>query len=133
MSQRQALIHALTNGIREHKDTDGTILMSTQIAELIVEQLREPEPHVMTLEEIRQAPDHSVLWEEVHYAWEDKSVSSDIAPVEKCGGTLYGNGCITAIEEGMFVIPRTDSLPDDLIRYWNARPTEEQSKAVAWE
>ncbi len=132
MSQRQALMHALTNGIREHKDTDGVILMSTQIAELILDLLKEPEPHVMTLEEIRQAPDFSLLWEESLIKWEDHQ-AIDIAPMEKRGGRLYGIGMITPIGEDMFGSPAMDSLPEDLIRYWNARPTEEQSKAVAWE
>ena len=95
------------------------------------------EARVLTLEEIEQAPDYSLLYEEVRIDWsvcavekyrEDK-VETSIAPMEKRGGTLYGSGMNTDICPDMFV---GEPGSECQVRYWLGRPTDQQREATPW-
>ena len=99
--------------------------------------LKGQEPRLLTLEEIEQAPDYTLIYEEVRMDWrackvddlmEDR-VEYQIAPVEKRGGTLYGSGMDTNICPEMFGGPEDECQ----VRYWSGRPSEELREATPWE
>ena len=97
------------------------------------------EAHLMTLEEIRNTPDHSVIWAESRIVYTEKEVEVigginpgdvdiDLAPMEKLGRKLIGAGLNTEIDEDMF----TSGNWHWKIRYWNARPEDTQRSLTAW-
>lgn len=95
-----------------------------------------PEARLLTLEEIEQAPDYTLIYEEVRMDWrackvddlKEDRVEYQIAPVEKRGGTLYGSGMDTNICPEMFGGPEDECR----VRYWSGRPSEEQREATPW-
>ena len=103
--------------------------------------------------EILDAPELSVLYEEVRVDWGEDAeehdarveteiapvekrgglligsgVEIEIAPVEKRGGLLIGSGMLQEITPGMF-----EDGVDVRLRYWSGRPTEEQRANTPWE
>ena len=92
--------------------------------------------HLLTLEEIRDLPWGTVIWEEVRIDWDrgkqkvkdEEDVDINIAPVVKRGDQVMDNSCVTDIEEGMFGDPEKG----DQIRYWSNCPTDEEREAAAW-
>lgn len=84
--------------------------------------------------EILDAPELSVLYEEVRVDWgedaeeHDARVETEIAPVEKRGGLLIGSGMNQEIKLGMF-----EDGEDVRLRYWSGRPTEKQRANTPWE
>lgn len=84
--------------------------------------------------EILDAPELSVLYEEVRVDWgedaeeHDARVEIEIAPVEKRGGLLIGSGMNQEIRPDMF-----EDGGDVRLRYWSGRPTEEQRANTPWE
>ena len=94
------------------------------------------EAHLMTLEEIRNTPDHSVIWEETRIVYTEKEaeiigvnpgdVDIDLAPMEKLGRKLSGAGLNTEIDEDMFTSGNCK------IRYWNARPEDTLRSLTEW-
>ena len=122
-----------------HKDRDETIFCRMDLVSDICSllQIDANAPRVLTLEEIEQAPDYSLLYEEVRIDWsvcaveefrEDK-VETSIAPMEKRGGTLYGSGMNTDICPDMFV---GEPGSECQVRYWLGRPTDQQREATPW-
>jgi len=94
---------------------------------------------ILSYEEIEALPELAVVWEEVRVVWEeavknypglipeDEAVDVSIAPVEKQGRKLCGSGMDTTI--------RPDMLDEDRgtqVRYWSARPSDEQREAAPW-
>jgi len=92
---------------------------------------------LLTLEEIRDLPWGTVIWEEVRIDWEkietktpeDKVVDITIAPVVKRGDQLMDNSCITDIDKDMFGNPERG----DQLRYWSNCPTDEEREKAKWE
>lgn len=84
--------------------------------------------------EILDAPELSVLYEEVRVDWgedaeeHDARVETEIEPVEKRGGLLIGSGINQEIKMDMF-----EDGEDVRLRYWSGRPTEEQRANTPWE
>ena len=93
--------------------------------------------HLLTLEEIRDLPWGTVIWEEVRIDWEkietktpeDKGVDITIAPVVKRGDQLMDNSCTTDIDKDMFGNPERG----DQFRYWSNCPTDEEREKAKWE
>ena len=105
-------------------------------SDLLTATYDRPEPQLLTLEEIEQAPDYTLIYEEVRMDWrackvddlKEDRVEYQIAPVEKRGGTLYGSGMDTNICPEMFGGPEDECR----VRYWSGRPSEEQREATPW-
>lgn len=141
--------------ILNHKDCMFLVEVSARLDELeeriaIMAEGREateeqltflPKARLLTLDEIEAAPDGSVLWEEVRIDWQkfagppetqafvrESTVDVDIAPVEKMGEKLNGSGCVTYIQPKMF-----GDHNSDWIRYWDARPTDQEREAEPWQ
>lgn len=122
-------------------ELEERVAIMTEGREPTQEQLRfPPKARLLTLDEIAAAPDGSVLWEEVRIDWQkfagppetqafvrESTVDVDIAPVEKVGEQLNGSGCVTYIQPKMF-----GDHNSDWIRYWDARPTDQEREAAAW-
>lgn len=89
---------------------------------------------LLTYTEILDAPELSVLYEEVRVDWgedaeeHDSRVEIEIAPVEKRGGLLIGSGMNQEIRLDMF-----EDGGDVRLRYWSGRPTEKQRANTPWE
>lgn len=121
-------------------ELEERIAIMSEPREATAEQLRFPgDARVMTYEEIKAAPDYSVLWEEVRIVWDDPNarllpgitpgtVETSIAPVEKIGLTLYGSGMNSSITPELVA-----TGGPDIVRYWSSRPTEAQREAEPWQ
>lgn len=99
-----------------------------------------PKARLLTLDEIQAAPDERVLWEEVRIDWarlagpskyhamvHGGTVEIQIAPVVKVGDQLIGGWGDTDISPEMF-----GDHNSGWIRYWDARPTDQEREAAAW-
>lgn len=130
----------LTDAAERLQELEERIAIMTEPREATAEQLRFPgDARVMTYEEIKVAPDYSVLWEEVRIVWDDPNarllpgitpgtVETSIAPVEKIGLTLYGSGMNSSITPELVA-----TGGPDIVRYWSSRPTEAQREAEPWQ
>jgi hypothetical protein len=130
----------LTDAAERLQELEERIAIMTEPREATAEQLRFPgDARVMTYEEIKAAPDYSVLWEEVRIVWDDPNarllpgitpgtVETSIAPVEKIGLTLYGSGMNSSITPELVA-----TGGPDIVRYWSSRPTEAQREAEPWQ
>lgn len=130
----------LTDAVERLQELEERIAIMTEPREATAEQLRFPgDARVMTYEEIKVAPDYSVLWEEVRIVWDDPNarllpgitpgtVETSIAPVEKIGLTLYGSGMNSSITPELVA-----TGGPDIVRYWSSRPTEAQREAEPWQ
>lgn len=130
----------LTDAAERLQELEERIAIMSEPREATAEQLRFPgDARVMTYEEIKAAPDYSVLWEEVRIVWDDPNarllpgitpgtVETSIAPVEKIGLTLYGSGMNSSITPELVA-----TGGPDIVRYWSSRPTEAQREAEPWQ
>ena len=130
----------LTDAAERLQELEERIAIMTEPREATAEQLRFPgDARVMTYEEIKVAPDYSVLWEEVRIVWDDPNarllpgitpgtVETSIAPVEKIGLTLFGSGMNSSITPELVA-----TGGPDIVRYWSSRPTEAQREAEPWQ
>jgi hypothetical protein len=130
----------LTDAAERLQELEERIAIMTEPREATAEQLRFPgDARVMTYEEIKAAPDYSVLWEEVRIVWDDPNarllpgitpgtVETSIAPVEKIGLTLFGSGMNSSITPELVA-----TGGPDIVRYWSSRPTEAQREAEPWQ
>lgn len=130
----------LTDAAERLQELEERIAIMTEPREATAEQLRFPgDARVMTYEEIKAAPDYSVLWEEVRIVWDDPNarllpgitpgtVETSIAPVEKIGLTLFGSGMNSSITPELVAMGGPD-----IVRYWSSRPTEAQREAEPWQ
>ncbi len=90
--------------------------------------LKEPEPHLMTVEELEALPVGAVVWEEfLDVDW--RITRTELDPVMKTkNGNLIGMNGYTTIMDGM----GDPDVDGNAWRWWSSRPTEEQRKAVKW-
>ena len=88
-------------------------------------------PKLLTLEELKALPRLSIIWVE-YYDGEEKKASPEILAAMKCydGTFVDEDACVYSdIETDM-----KPGLPDGSYwRFWDGKPTPEQSKAVPWE
>lgn len=103
----------------------------------VMEAMFSDQARLLTEPEIAIAPDRALLYEEVRVDWGDpedspsgQQIETDIAPVEKRGEQLVGNGVNRGIGPGMFTEGEDNQVR---IRYWLGRPSEEQRENTPWE
>ena len=103
----------------------------------VMEAMFSDQARLLSEAEIAIAPEQALLYEEVRVDWGDaaeslsgQQIETDIAPVEKRGEQLVGNGVNRDIGPGMFTEGEDNQVR---IRYWLGRPTEEQRKNTPWE
>lgn len=96
-----------------------------------VEVLKETDaPRVLTVEEIDALPEGTVVWEE--FMDEDGDTGSETTPSMKWGLWSLVNGEGETAAEHSYGIRGWDHDPARS-RWWSAKPTDEQRKAVKWE
>ena len=91
----------------------------------------EPEPRILTLEEVHNLEAGDSVWLESRYIMEpDGRISLYIEQgvVIPCG-EIHFDGWWDKLER----MTDYSEAPDMQARYWSAEPTDEQRKAVAWE
>ena len=103
---------------------------SAEMAFDALELLKSRQPHLLTVEEINALPEGSVCWEE--FRDEDGVINNDLTPAMKWGLLSLVNGeadvtCLNAYGTQGYGSSQARS------RWWSAKPTDEQRKAVAWE
>ena len=92
--------------------------------------LKEPEPKVLTAEEIRALPRLTIVWIE-YWNGEEKKTDKDLIAAMKChDGTLVDEDtCVYSnFEQDM----TPDRFDGSCWRFWLGKPTDEQRKAVKW-
>lgn len=94
-----------------------------------LELLKEQEPRVLTPEEIKRLPHGAVIWEECN--------EYDVLPLVACM-VVRRNGFSPALLEEygtMFAdgLDMDEETNEILVRFWSARPTDEQMERVKWE
>lgn len=95
-----------------------------------LELLKSRQPRLLTVEEINALPEGAVCWEE--FRDEDGVINNDLTPAMKWGLLSLVNGeadvtCLNAYGTQGYGSGQARS------RWWSAKPTDEQRKAVAWE
>ena len=101
------------------------ILSAYELATSIEELLKEQEPRVMTLEEVKRSAGETV-WAE---RWGDsKTIVAQFAPYDTIDDSFY---FFTIGNSVSYKVYTEDYYKD--WRCWTSRPTDEQRKAVKWE
>ena len=104
-----------------------------EVKEALKELAATKTPRLLTLEEIRALPLGAVIWQEYKAVDENGDIDISLQPVMRsvcCGDAVLCDG------ESQTEIDTITLEPDEcgiMERYWSARPTDEQRKAVAWE
>ena len=127
------IIVAITklNEIVTDIDKDDTCFLDIKdTVEEVIALLKSHQPHLLTVEEINALPEGSVCWEE--FRDEDGVINNDLTPAMKWGLLSLVNGeadvtCLNAYGTQGYSSGQARS------RWWSAKPTDEQRKAVAWE
>ena len=92
--------------------------------------LKEPEPKVLTAEEIRALPRLTIVWIE-YWSGEEKKADPDMFASMKCyDGTLVDEDASVYNDFEKDMTP--DRFDGSCWRFWLGKPTEEQRKAVLW-
>ncbi len=97
-----------------------------------IKRLTPIKPHIMTLEELEVLSDGEVVWGEHCYKADGGFTPSTMAPMMRSGRYLVCGGCQLMIEERMFKHPRNWFDDHERFRFWTAKPSKDQRKAVAW-
>ena len=103
-----------------------------EVKEALKELAATKTPRLLTLEEIRALPLGAVIWLEYKAVDEDGDIDISLHPIMRsvcCGDAVLCDG------ESQTEIDTITLEPDEcgiMERYWSARPTDEQRKAVAW-
>ena len=103
-----------------------------EVKEALKELAATKTPRLLTLEEIRALPLGAVIWQEYKAVDENGDIDISLQPVMRsvcCGDAVLCDG------ESQTEIDTITLEPDEcgiMERYWSARPTDEQRKAVAW-
>ena len=91
--------------------------------------LKEPEPKVLTAEELRQLPAQTIVWID-YWDGEEKKLGTMMAGMKCYDGTLVDeDACVYNDFESDMTPDRFDG---SCWRFWSAKPTEEQRRTVAW-
>ena len=92
--------------------------------------LKEPEPKVLTAEELRQLPAQTIVWTE-YWNGEDGKASDELLAAMKCyDGTFVDEDASVYSDFDKDMTP--DRFDGSYWRFWSGKPTEEQRKAVPW-
>lgn len=106
--------------------------------DLLKELTTSSTPHLLTFEEVVTAPIGTVVWLEAYFdcrtGLEPFLVDIDTTqkPVICNGKDTYYNTWGDELAE-QIIDSFAEEYKDRKIRFWSARPTEEQRKAVKWE
>lgn len=90
-----------------------------------IDALKAQEPHVMTPEEVEKVEEQGVVWCEYK---EGNHFPAIVEPFIRCGNIFENPG-------GYILLMEVTDCDDYLkyYRFWNAKPTDEQRKAVKWD
>lgn len=101
----------------------------TEVLREALELLKEPEPHLMTVDELEALPVGSVVWEECYYNTEEGE-GTEIEPAMKINScTIMTGAAYTTIVDDM----GDPDVDGNILRWWSSKPTDEQRKAVKWD
>ena len=104
-----------------------------EVKEALKELAATKTPRLLTLEEIRALPLGAVIWLEYKAVDENGDIDISLQPVMR--SVCFGDA-VLCDGESQTEIDTITLDPDEcggMERYWSARPTDEQRKAVAWE
>lgn len=90
----------------------------------------DPDPRILTADELRELPHLSIVWTE-YWNGDEKKADPKLFAAMKCyDGTLVDE------EASVYNDFEKDMMPDQFDgsrwRFWIGKPTEEQRKAVPW-
>ena len=89
----------------------------------------DPDPRVLTLEELQQLPAQAIVWID-YWDGEEKKLGTMMAGMKCYDGTLVDeDACVYNDFESDMTPDRFDG---SCWRFWSAKPTEEQRRTVAW-
>lgn len=136
MADREQILEHLSRYLLAYGSSLNVIPIETWVLKDALELLKAPEPRLLTLDEINALPDHTVLWQEARIDWsawelnplKEFGVEYEIAPVEKQGTVISDTSGTTVIDDDL--LTANDGVQ---LRFWSARPTDEQRKAVSWD
>ena len=121
MPDREKVTSALEKALAISEAVDsGFIWITVGEAKKALELLKEQEPRVLTHDEAIALPEGTPVWfEECTDAGQ-----TFLGPMICHGNGLYGNRFMQVDAKQLYWRGR---------RFWNARPTDEQRKAVKWD
>lgn len=127
-------------GCKDHLKSDALVLLRRQhkrIQELelsLLTQETAQTPRLLSLEDVKQLPMGATAWREYRWRDEDDGITrTEISPVMRavcCGVPVLTDGESQEPLENLVPCEGSDITAE---RYWTARPTEEQRKAVPWD
>lgn len=90
----------------------------------------DPDPRVLSLEELQQLPAQTIVWTE-YWNGEDGKASDELLAAMKCyDGTFVDEDASVYSDFDKDMTP--DRFDGSYWRFWSAKPTDEQRRKVAW-
>ena len=128
MTNREAIERIERHMIIHHAEEERAVYI-TEALKMAIEALKEQEPHVLTLDELRKVEPGTVLWQDIRNNPEIKDEWMPMFPVEFIRFSDFAGDETIEFSLGMDYCAEYGKS----FLLWTAKPSDEQREKVKWE